>query len=73
MMSPTATARAIPLSASADTATPVLRFFNIQPINAPLPAAPGTVIALQKTPAIGQMIEFIASGTTKQLRPMQPQ
>ena len=73
MIHPTAEASAIPVITSIVTARLWLRFFNSQPVNAPVPAAGGTVTTLQNTPAIGQMFDFIANGTRKHVSPTQEQ
>lgn len=65
MMTPIAIARTTPVNTSIGIAMPGRSFLNGQPVRAPVPAATGTAITLQKTPAIGQMLDFIASGTTK--------
>ncbi len=72
MTTPTAAAKAIPVPTSTGIARAMLRFFSAQPANAPVPTATGTVSTLQKTPAIGQMIEFIARGAMKDAKKTQP-
>jgi hypothetical protein len=68
MMMPVAIARTTPVTINAEIATGCRSCFTSQPVAAPVSIAAGTANTLQNTPAIGQMLEFIANGTTKQVR-----
>ena len=68
MIMPVAIAKMNPVKTSMGMATGGPCILNNQPVRAPVTIATGTTSTLQKTPAMGHMLDPNASGVIKHVR-----